>query len=100
LPFDVKTIDGRRQMTKSVSAARRREIDRTATEVRMDGLRRGLTVEETANQILRACPEVLPLQAWRLAHGWTRAEVSARLDLLYASDGLAPINVDPATLCR
>jgi hypothetical protein len=48
----------------------------------MDGLRRGLTVEETANRILRQCPEVLPLQAWRLAHGWTRAEVSARPDRL------------------
>jgi transcriptional regulator with XRE-family HTH domain len=87
-------------MAASVSAARRREIDRIATEVRMDGLRRGLTIEETASRILRTCPEVLPLEAWRLAHGWTRSEVSARLDLLYTSDGLAPINVDQATLCR
>jgi transcriptional regulator with XRE-family HTH domain len=40
------------------------------------------------------------LEAWRIAHGWSRAEVSARLDALYESDGLAPPHVSSAELCR
>ncbi|MFI0422909.1 helix-turn-helix domain-containing protein [Spongiactinospora sp. 9N601] len=52
------------------------------------------------NRILAAVPDVMPLEAWRFASGWTRPEVSARLDMLYQSDGLAPPGIDQATLCR
>lgn len=40
------------------------------------------------------------LEAWRLAHGWSRTEVSARLDALYLGDGLAPPSITSAELCR
>lgn len=85
---------------RKVSAQRRREIDRQATELRLDAIRRGLATEETVDRILRALPEVFPLEAWRLAHGWTRVELSARLDMLYETDGLAQPHLDAATLCR
>jgi transcriptional regulator with XRE-family HTH domain len=40
------------------------------------------------------------LEAWRLAHGWSRTEVSARLDALYDADGLAAPRISSAELCR
>jgi hypothetical protein len=40
------------------------------------------------------------LEAWRLAHGWSRVEVSARLDALYEADGLAAPRISSAELCR
>jgi transcriptional regulator with XRE-family HTH domain len=82
------------------SAAQRRQIERQAAEVRLEGLRRGLTMEAVVESILRRIPEVKPLEAWRLANGWTREEVAARLDALYVADGLAPPSVDASTLCR
>ncbi|MFB9965914.1 helix-turn-helix domain-containing protein [Sinosporangium siamense] len=45
-------------------------------------------------------PEVLPLEAWRYAHGWTRGEVAARLDAAYVADNLAPPGVSASTLCK
>ncbi|WP_169803799.1 helix-turn-helix domain-containing protein [Actinomadura rubrobrunea] len=88
-------------MANRIPAARRREIERKATEIRLDGIRRGLATEEIVDRMLRALgPELFPLEAWRLANGWSRAEVSARLDSLYERDGLAPPGIDAATLCR
>src|SRR4051812_36325692 len=87
-------------MTTKIPAERRREIERTARELLHDSLRRGLATEETVDRILRALPEVFPLEAWRFANGWTRSEVSARLDLLYQSADLAPPGIDQASICR
>lgn len=87
-------------MTQKIPVQRRREIDRLVGEIRMEGIRRGLAVEEIVNRILSAIPEVFPLQAWRMANGWTRAEVAARLDALYEADDLAPPPLDAAMLCR
>ncbi|GAA2628328.1 hypothetical protein GCM10010411_77010 [Actinomadura fulvescens] len=83
-----------------VTTRKRGEIERRANEIRFDGIRRGLAVEETADRIMRELPEVFPLEAWRLANGWTRAEVAARIDMLYEADGLIPPAIDAATLCR
>ncbi|MBG6089880.1 helix-turn-helix domain-containing protein [Actinomadura viridis] len=44
--------------------------------------------------------DVFPLEAWRLANGWSRTEVSRRIDMLYEADGLMPPGLDSATLCR
>jgi hypothetical protein len=85
-------------VTKGITAQQRRAIERQADDVRMDCLRRGLTIEETVDRIIRAVPDVLPLEAWRFANGWTHAEVGARLDLLYESDGLTPPNLGTANL--
>lgn len=83
-----------------VSPQRRREIEREAGEIRLDCIRRGLATEETVARILQALPDVTALEAWRLANGWTRAEVSARLDGLYRADHLEPPNLGPDVLCR
>jgi hypothetical protein len=40
------------------------------------------------------------LEAWRLAHGWSRTESSARLDALYDADGLVAPRISSAELCR
>jgi transcriptional regulator with XRE-family HTH domain len=97
----VNSSDERRQiMARKISSQRRREIDRKAGDIRLECLRLGLTKEETVDRILRALPEVFPLEAWRFANGWARSEVAARLDMLYESDGLAAPGVDAAVLCR
>jgi transcriptional regulator with XRE-family HTH domain len=44
--------------------------------------------------------EIFPLEACRLARGWSRTEVAARLDALYELDHLAPPRVSSAELCR
>ncbi|MEU5877178.1 helix-turn-helix transcriptional regulator [Spirillospora sp. NPDC047279] len=87
-------------MAKKISPARRREIEREASAIRLDGIRRGLTVEETVTRILEAVPEVLALEAWRFANGWTRTEVSARLDNHYEQEGLEPPHLSAADICR
>jgi transcriptional regulator with XRE-family HTH domain len=88
------------KMAESPTHQRRRDVDRHANEIRLDGIRRGLATEEVVEQMLRAIPDLRPLEAWRLANGWSRAEVSARLDMLYEADGLAPPGIDAAVLCR
>ena len=40
------------------------------------------------------------LEAWRFANGWSRTELSVRLDALYEADGLAAPHLTSAELCR
>jgi transcriptional regulator with XRE-family HTH domain len=75
-------------------------MTRAAQETRLRCLRDGAPAEPTVDAILRAVPGIFPLEAWRFAHGWTRAEVSARLDALYEADELAPPGITSAELCR
>ncbi len=79
---------------------RRRQIEREANEIRLDGIRRGLTVEAIVEGITRKISDITPLEAWRFASGYDRSEVSARLDALYEADGLQPPHIDAAVLCR
>lgn len=82
------------------NAQRRRQIEREANEIRLDGIRRGLTVEAIVEGIVRKISDITPLEAWRFASGYDRSEVSARLDALYEADGLQPPHIDAAVLCR
>ena len=76
----------------------RRQREREATQIRLAGLREGSHVEDIAERIARL-DGVHPLLAWRWAHGWSRSELSARLDAAYEHDGLAPPNLtDPEIL--
>jgi transcriptional regulator with XRE-family HTH domain len=59
-----------------------------------------LGTDEIVEAVLAACPDMRPLEAHRHARGWSRAEVSARLDGLYDEDGLAPPHLSAADLCR
>lgn len=78
----------------------RQKLARTAGDTRLRCLREGLPVGLIVDEILTAAPQMSRLEAWRYANGWSRAEVSARLDALYEADGLAPPSLSDAELCR
>ncbi|MFF2954346.1 helix-turn-helix domain-containing protein [Kitasatospora sp. NPDC057965] len=80
--------------------ASRRQADREARAIRLRAIRDGLTPHETAARILADLPAVHPLEAYRWAHGWSRGELSTRLDLVYEADGLRGPGVADAELCR
>lgn len=84
----------------TLTRTRRQHLAREATAVRLRSLREGLSPSATAEVICREVPELFALEAWRFAHGWSRSEVSARLDALYESDHLAPPRISDAELCR
>ncbi|MFB8241981.1 helix-turn-helix domain-containing protein [Kitasatospora purpeofusca] len=80
--------------------ATRRAADRDARAIRLRGIRDGLTPHEIAARILADLPTVHPLEAHRWAHGWSRGELSTRLDLAYEADGLRGPGIADAELCR
>ncbi|MFC6080971.1 hypothetical protein [Sphaerisporangium aureirubrum] len=84
----------------AMSRARRAELQRRAQEIRRACQRRGLGVEQTAEAIHGELPEVSPLEAWRLAYGWSRQQALDGLLGLYRDEGLAEPGVNTAMLCR
>jgi transcriptional regulator with XRE-family HTH domain len=84
----------------AMTRSQRYQLVRQAHEVRHRCLRDGLAPDGIVEVICRELPEMHALEAWRLAHGWSRAEESARLDALYIADGLAPPRITSAELCR
>ena len=84
----------------SLSRERRHQLSRHASDLRLRCMREGLTPDRIVDVIRENVPEVFALEAWRFAHGWSRTEVSARLDALYEADGLAGPHVTSAELCR
>lgn len=87
-------------MRRHVDRRRRAEIKRIADQIRQDGQRAGRPVAWTVDAIRAKCPEVLPLEAWRFAFGWTRAQVAHAIIGLYEKDGLQPPPLSPVLLCR
>jgi hypothetical protein len=83
-----------------ISRARRAEFQRAAHEVRRHGQRDGWPVARIAATIRAALPDILPLEAWRLAYGWSRPQAVAGVAALYQGDGLAPPPLNPSMLCR
>jgi len=84
----------------SMTRSQRQQLARQAIEVRHRCLRDGLAPDVIIDVICQEIPQMFALEAWRLAHGWSRTEVSARLDVLYHADGLAPPRITSAELCR
>lgn len=78
----------------------RRRAERTARDIRLSTLPDALPTAEIVDRILAQLPDANPLEAHRWAHGWDRAELSARIDLLYRQDGLMPPGISDAELCR
>lgn len=78
----------------------RRRAERTARDIRLEGLRDGHTPADTVGRILAEIDGIHPLEAHRWAHGWDRGELSARIDVLYRQDGLMPPQLSDAELCR
>lgn len=83
-----------------VDRVTRRRAERTARDIRLRSLPEALPVAEVVDRILAALPAAHPLEAHRWAHGWDRAELSARIDLAYRQDGLIPPSISDAELCR
>lgn len=85
---------------KKISRSRRVELTRAANDVRARLLGTGASPQEITDRICVELPELLPLEARRLAHGWSRAELSRRIDALYESDGLGPPHLSDSQLCK
>jgi hypothetical protein len=66
----------------------------------MRGQRDGWPAERIVTAIRATCPEVLPLEAWRLARGWSRPQTVTKVGELYRADGLQPTALSEAMLCR
>ena len=81
----------------AMTRSQRLHLARQATEIRHRALRDGLAPEAIVEVICQELPQMFRLEAWRLAHGWSRTEASARLDALYEADGLA---APPHLKCR
>ncbi len=84
----------------SPSRGRRQEIDAEARRIRLRGEIERWSRDAVVDEILRQLPDVTPLEAHRLAQGWTREELSQAVDLLYVADGLEPPRLTSAELCR
>ena len=87
-------------MTARISRARRAELQRDAYALRRRGQRDGWPVARIAAIIRVELPQILPLEAWRLAYGWSRPQAVAGITALYQADGLAAPPVNPSMLCR
>ncbi|MEV8637606.1 XRE family transcriptional regulator [Streptosporangium sp. NPDC051023] len=83
-----------------VSRARRAELQRQAHQIRSSGQRARWDVERIATAIHTEVPDILPLEAWRLAYGWSRAQAIAGISALYEADQLATPPLNSSMLCR
>lgn len=59
-----------------------------------------MDVRQIAAAILDQLPDILPLEAHRLARGWSRPQALAELLNLYEADGRPQPGVNTAMLCR
>jgi tetratricopeptide (TPR) repeat protein len=83
-----------------ITRARRAELLHRAQEIRRARQRAGDTVEQIASAIRKELPEVLPLEAWRLAYGWSRPQAIDAIAAVYEEDQLAAPPVTSSMLCR
>lgn len=84
----------------NIDRRRRAEIVRSAQRIRQQGQLSGWDVEAIAAAILTELEELKPLEAWRLAYGWTRPQVVNSIAALYVADGLAAPALNSSMLCR
>ncbi len=83
-----------------ISRARRAHLQHRAAQIRHRGQRAGWDVATIAEEIARQLPEVKPLEAWRLAYGWSRPQVVAAVLEVYRHAGLVEPGLTSARLCR
>ena len=84
----------------AISRARRADLARRARDIRQECERQGMGALQVAEVILRQMPDILPLEAWRLARGWSRDRAVAELVALYEAEGRPVPAVNGAMLCR
>jgi hypothetical protein len=83
-----------------IDRTRRTMIKNLAKEIRRSGQLAGWGTSRIAAAILSEIPDVRPLEAWRLAHGWSRPEVIAGIAGLYRQAQLRPPALNSSMLCR
>ena len=83
-----------------MSRARRAELQRRAQTIRRGGQRAGWPYARIAAAIRAELPELLPLEARRLAFGWSRPQTVSAVAELYRHDGLAVPGLTTSMLCR
>ncbi|MEV8635355.1 hypothetical protein AB0395_27230 [Streptosporangium sp. NPDC051023] len=84
----------------AISRAQRAALARQARDIRQAGEHQGMDARQVAEAIVRQLPDILPLEAWRLARGWSRPRAVAELLDLYEADGRPAPAVNTAMLCR
>ncbi|MGH3868063.1 MAG: hypothetical protein ACRDQ4_18455 [Pseudonocardiaceae bacterium] len=83
-----------------ISRARRAQLQHRAAQIRQRGQRADWDVATIAEEIARQLPELKPLEAWRLAYGWSRPQVVAAVLEVYRHAGLLEPGLTSARLCR
>ncbi|GAA3717028.1 hypothetical protein GCM10022224_098350 [Nonomuraea antimicrobica] len=85
----------------AMSRAKRADLARRARRIRQECERQGVGTAQVAAAIVEQLPDILPLEAWRLARGWSRPQALARLlATLYKADGRVAPGVNTEMLCR
>jgi hypothetical protein len=83
-----------------ISRQQRTQMVRRARQIYRARKRAADDTTQIAVAIAEQLPHLLPLEVWRLAHGWTRAEAIDRLAELYTGRGLPAPPVNEHMLCR
>jgi transcriptional regulator with XRE-family HTH domain len=83
-----------------IDRARRAKIKSLAKEIRQSGRIANWTTSHIAEAIIAEISDIRPLEAWRLAHGWSRPEVIVGIAGLYRQAGLRPPALNSSMLCR
>jgi hypothetical protein len=94
------TIFGKGPIVARVDRQRRARIKRHAQNVRSRGQVAGWGTHRIAAEIMREITDIRPLEAWRLATGWSRPEVIDGVAALYQRARLAPPPISSSMLCR
>lgn len=84
----------------AMSRAQRADLVRQARDIRLTCQRQGMGARQVAEVIVQQLPDILPLEAWRLARGWSRPQAVDELLALYKADGRPLPKVNGAMLCR
>jgi hypothetical protein len=77
-----------RRTMAEISRQQRTQMVRRARQIYRARKRAADDTTQIAVAIAEQLPHLLPLEVWRLAHGWTRAEAIDRLAELYTGRGL------------
>jgi hypothetical protein len=83
-----------------ISRRERAEMARRARDIYRARARAGDTPGRIAAEIAAQLPHLLPLEVWRLAHGWTRAQVVERVRAVFTGRGLPAPGLTEQMLCR
>ena len=84
----------------AMSRAQRADLVHQARDIRLSCQRQGLGARQVAAAILHQLPDVLPLEACRLARGWSRPQAVDELLALYEADERPAPAVNGVMLCR